>query len=42
VLPHAKERRMWVLKRHAPWAFDWLMHQETKRWMSKMGGKANA
>src|SRR5690554_2827889 len=42
VLPHAKERRMWVLKRHASWAFDWLMHQETKRWMSKMGGKAKA
>jgi short-subunit dehydrogenase len=42
VLPHAKERRMWMLKRHAPWAFDWLMHQETKRWMSKMGSKANA
>ncbi|TVT31639.1 SDR family oxidoreductase [Marinobacter vinifirmus] len=42
VLPHARERRMWVLKRHAPWAFDWLMHQETKRWMSKMGGKAKA
>src|SRR5690606_40557408 len=40
VLPHAKERRMWILKRHAPWAFDWLMHQETKRWMGKMGGKA--
>jgi short-subunit dehydrogenase len=38
VLPHAKERRMWMLKRHAPKAFDWLMHQESKRWMSKMGG----
>ncbi|PAV27151.1 short-subunit dehydrogenase [Tamilnaduibacter salinus] len=37
VLPHAKERRMWVLKRHAPKAFDWLMHQETKRWMKKFG-----
>lgn len=36
VLPHAKERRMWILKRHAPWAFDWLMHQESKRWISKM------
>ncbi|MBZ2167348.1 SDR family oxidoreductase [Marinobacter sp. F4216] len=42
VLPHAKERRMWMLKRHAPKAFDWLMHQESKRWMSKMGGKAKA
>ena len=40
VLPHAKERRMSVLKRHAPKAFDWLMYQESKRWMKKMGGKA--
>ncbi|WP_152206210.1 SDR family oxidoreductase [Marinobacter changyiensis] len=40
VLPHVKERRMWILKRHAPWAFDWLMHQESKRWMKKMGGAA--
>ncbi|MCH8497048.1 MAG: SDR family oxidoreductase [Marinobacter sp.] len=40
VLPHAKERRMWVVKRHVPWAFDWLMHQESKRWMKKMGGAA--
>lgn len=40
VLPHVKERRMWILKRHAPWAFDWLMHQESKRWMKKMGGGA--
>ena len=39
VLPHAKERRMWMVKRHAPKAFDWLMHQESKRWMKKMGGK---
>ncbi|WP_166251425.1 SDR family oxidoreductase [Marinobacter salicampi] len=37
VLPHVKEKRMWILKRHAPWAFDWLMHQESKRWMKKMG-----
>ncbi len=42
VLPHVKERRMWMLKRHAPKAFDWLMHQETKRWMGKMGKKSNA
>lgn len=35
VLPHARERRLWVLKRHAPWAFDWLMHQGNKRWMKK-------
>jgi NAD(P)-dependent dehydrogenase (short-subunit alcohol dehydrogenase family) len=41
VLPHVKERRMWLLKRHAPWAFDYLMHKESKRWMSKMG-KARA
>ena len=41
VLPHARERRLWRLKRHAPRAFDWLMHQESKRWMSKMG-KARA
>ncbi|WP_166269011.1 SDR family oxidoreductase [Marinobacter caseinilyticus] len=40
VLPHAKERRLWILKRHAPWAFDWLMHKESKRWMTKMGGSA--
>lgn len=40
VLPHAKERRMWILKRHAPWAFDWLMHQEAKRWMKKFGAPA--
>lgn len=38
ILPHAKERRMWYLKRYAPKAFDWLMHQESKRWMKKMGG----
>lgn len=42
VLPHARERRLWMLKRHAPRAFDWLMHQESKRWMGKMGGKARA
>ncbi|MAA63623.1 MAG: short chain dehydrogenase [Alteromonadaceae bacterium] len=40
VLPHVKERRMWMLKRHAPWAFDWLMQQESKRWMKKFGGAA--
>lgn len=40
VLPHVKERRMWILKRHAPWAFDWLMHQESKRWIRKFGGTA--
>lgn len=40
VLPHVKERRMWILKRHAPRAFDWLMHKESKRWMRKMGGGA--
>ena len=39
VLPHARERRMWVLKRYLPKLFDWLMYQESKRWMSKMGGK---
>ncbi|MFE8072420.1 SDR family oxidoreductase [Marinobacteraceae bacterium S3BR75-40.1] len=38
ILPHVKERRMWYLKRYAPKAFDWLMHQESKRWMKKMGG----
>lgn len=31
---------MWMVKRHAPKAFDWLMHQESKRWMKKMGGNA--
>lgn len=40
VLPHVRERRMWLLKRHAPKAFDWLMHRESRRWMNKMGGKA--
>ncbi|MDX1457360.1 MAG: SDR family oxidoreductase [Marinobacter sp.] len=40
VLPHAKERRLWMLKRHAPWAFDWLMHQESKRWLSKIAKTA--
>lgn len=40
VLPHMKERRLWILKRYLPWAFDRLMHQESKRWMSKMSGKA--
>jgi NAD(P)-dependent dehydrogenase (short-subunit alcohol dehydrogenase family) len=38
VLPHARERRMWLVKRHAPQVFDWLMHQESKRWMKKMAG----
>ena len=36
VLPHVKERRMWLIKRHVPWVFDRLMHQESKRWMKKM------
>lgn len=40
VLPHVKERRMWLLKRHAPWAFDWMMQQESKRWMKKFGSAA--
>ncbi|HKK56110.1 SDR family oxidoreductase, partial [Marinobacter sp.] len=40
VLPHARERRMWMVKRHAPKAFDFLMHMEMKRWMKQMGGKA--
>lgn len=40
VLPHTKERRLWMLKRHAPKAFDWLMHKESKRWMQKFGGTA--
>jgi hypothetical protein len=31
---------MWMLKRHAPKAFDFLMHMEMKRWMKQMGGKA--
>ncbi len=42
VLPHVKERRLWILKRYAPWVFDRLMYEESKRWMSKMGGKAKA
>jgi len=36
VLPHARERRLWRLKRHAPQAFDWLMHRESRRWIKKM------
>lgn len=39
VLPHVKERRLYLLKRHAPWAFDWVMYQGSKRWISKMGAK---
>lgn len=42
VLPHVKERRLWILKRYAPWAFDRLMFEESKRWMKKMGGRAKA
>ena len=41
VLPHARERRMWMLKRHAPKLFDRLMHRESRRWMSKMGNRQN-
>ena len=42
ILPHVKERRLWILKRYAPWAFDWLMHQESKRWINKMAARAKA
>lgn len=38
VLPHQKERRLWLLKRHAPRAFDYLMHRESVRWSRKMQG----
>ena len=38
VLPHQKERRLWVLKRHAPWAFDYIMHRESRRWIKRMAG----
>lgn len=37
VLPHATERRLWLIKRHSPKAFDFLMHLESKRWMKKFG-----
>ncbi len=39
VLPHTTERRLWYIKRYTPWAFDWLMHQEAKRWVRKLGRK---
>ncbi|WP_417500997.1 SDR family oxidoreductase [Marinobacter sp.] len=42
VLPHVKERRLWILKRYAPAVFDKLMYEESKRWMKKMGNKAKA
>lgn len=38
VLPHQRERRMWKLKRHAPWAFDYLMHKNSRHWTKKMKG----
>ena len=37
VLPHRNERRLWYVKRYTPWVFDWLMHQEGKRWVRKFG-----
>jgi len=39
VLPHTTERRLWYIKRYTPWAFDWIMHQEAKRWVRKFGKK---
>ncbi|MDX5300192.1 MAG: SDR family oxidoreductase [Gammaproteobacteria bacterium] len=39
VLPHVTEKRLWLLKRHAPWAFDWLMHQQARKWMGAFKGK---
>lgn len=42
VLPHAMERRLWYVKRYTPPVFDWLMSQETKRWMKKFGGRRSA
>lgn len=38
VLPHQRERRLWILKRHAPRAFDYIMHRESRRWMKRMSG----
>ena len=38
VLPHKRERKLWKLKRHAPWAFDYLMHKNSKLWTKKMKG----
>lgn len=38
VLPHQRERRLWKLKRHAPWAFDYLMHKNSRQWTKKMKG----
>ncbi|MFW5823527.1 MAG: SDR family oxidoreductase [Marinobacter sp.] len=38
VLPHQREKRLWILKRHAPWAFDYLMHQQSRRWIKRMAG----
>jgi short-subunit dehydrogenase len=37
VLPHAMERRLWYVKRYTPPLFNWLMSQESKRWMKKFG-----
>lgn len=37
VLPHATERRLWYIKRYTPPVFNWLMGQESKRWMKKFG-----
>lgn len=42
VLPHTNERRLWYVKRYTPKVFDWLMHQESKRWMRKYGKAAQA
>lgn len=38
VLPHQRERRLWLLKRHAPRAFDYIMHRESRRWMKRLSG----
>lgn len=37
VLPHAMERRLWYVKRYTPPVFNWLMSQESKRWLKKFG-----
>lgn len=42
VLPHAMERRLWYVKRYTPPVFNWLMSQESKRWMKKFGARRTA
>ncbi|SFR75506.1 Short-chain dehydrogenase [Marinobacter daqiaonensis] len=38
VLPHQREKRLWILKRHAPWAFEYIMRRQSRRWSKRMAG----